>query len=87
MAIIQQRPVAPPVETDKPDIVEFASVIQSNLEDLYLVSHRHTILTEPPAANDGVAGDIKLVENTTVVPSTFHLYCKFNSGWKAVTLS
>lgn len=82
----QKRPIAPPVDGDE-KLVDFSSVVQGNLEDLYFAAHDHTAVTSLPSANDGANGDIRLVEDTSVTPSVFYLYCKFSAGWKRVLLT
>jgi hypothetical protein len=86
MGLTQPRPVAPPTEKDKETLKDYTSVVQSNLEELFLFSHTHTTVTTIPADSDGVVGDIKLVEDTSVTPSVFYIYAKFSSGWKRAVL-
>jgi hypothetical protein len=56
----QTQPVTQPLETDK-DLHDFASIIQSNLFDLWNVAHSHVVLLAAPASTDGVLGDITIV--------------------------
>ena len=83
MAEKQSKPIAPPVGADRDSLTDFSSVIQDNLSNLFRLAHRHHYRTAVPASNEGVVGDIYLVE----INSTFSLYAKFPSGWKSVALT
>lgn len=61
MAISQNRPVVPPVPTDR-SLGNFTSIVQKNLLDLHQAAHIHKIVTEAPAPNDGNIGDIYIVD-------------------------
>ncbi len=83
MAERQEQPMSPPRPEDKETLIDFSSVVQDNLTQLFQSAHNHSIRTTVPASNEGSAGDIFLVE----VSGVFSLYAKFPSGWKSVTLT
>ena len=83
---IQRREISSPDKKNKP-LSDFASSIQLNLRDLFQESHNHTPTTTIPGDLDGIPGDIRLVEDDSVIPSVFYLYARFTSGWKRTTLS
>ncbi len=71
----QKRKVTPPIPTDK-ELVDFSSIVQGSLEDLFGSAHVHVgqngVLTAAPAANEGAVGDIVIVN----VAGTVSLYFK-----------
>lgn len=75
----QKRTVAPPIDTDRESLADFASVIQSNLEDIFVLAHAHAVRTTAPEANEGNVGDIVLVN----LAGLDYLYCKVSADtWK-----
>ena len=78
MAKQQRVEVAPPLSTDK-DLLDFASVLQSNFSDLFQIAHEHQPRTTVPSESEGNPGDIVPVYQS---PS-WYLYVKVdNSTWK-----
>lgn len=78
MAKQQRQEVAPPMEQDA-QFQDFASVIQSNLVDLFQVAHDHPIRTSVPTNSDGNIGDIIVVQTG----GNYYLYCKVSADtWK-----
>jgi hypothetical protein len=83
MASEQSREVAPPSPDDK-GLSDFASVIQSNLEDLFNALPDLKGATSAPTAVDGSIRSIRVVE----VSGTWRLYIKVDATtWKYVALS
>lgn len=78
MAKQQRTAVAPPIEGDK-DLHDFASVVQSNLEDLFQVAHDHAVRTTVPASNEGAVGDMVIVYTAP----NWYIYAKVDTTtWK-----
>lgn len=82
----QRREISSPDKTNKA-LSEFASTIQLNVRELFTLGHDHTPTTTIPSDLDGNVGDLRLVEDTTTIPSTYYLYGRFSSGWKRITLA
>lgn len=76
MSIQQNKPVVPPVPTDR-SLGNFTSIIQKNLADLHQAAHVHQVVSAPPSANDGSVGDIYIVSTTT----RCFLTVKTANGW------
>ena len=74
MAKQQRTEVAPPLKNDK-ELLDFASVVQSNLADLFDVAHEHSLRTTVPTSSEGSVGDLVLV-NTN---SQWYIYAKVNT--------
>jgi hypothetical protein len=81
---MQQRTVlAPPLAGDK-ELTDFASVLQSNFDDLFQSSHNHALRNTAPSNNEGNVGDMVPVN----IVGTYYLYIKTSStAWKRVLLS
>lgn len=78
MARQQSRPIAPPIRVDQQTLLDFSSVVQDNLLDLYNVAHEHSTRTTVPLASEGVVGDMVLVFTS---PS-WYIYAKVDpSTW------
>lgn len=73
--IKQQKPISPPIETDK-KLVDYSSIIQDNLRALFQVGHIHVgsngVLTAAPASNQGSIGDIVVA----VISGSAYIYFK-----------
>ena len=79
----QARTVSPPLESDK-TLQDYTEVIQGNFRDLFQVAHVHSQQSAAPAATDGTAGDILMVQ----ISNVWYLYAKVNaSTWKRLALS
>ena len=78
MAKQQRTEVAPPLQTDK-QLLDFASVVQSNFSDLYEDAHSHTPRTTVPSAEEGSIGD----QIPVFVSPDWYLYIKVDAvTWK-----
>lgn len=77
--IKQQKPVAPPIDTDK-KLTDYSSIIQDNLRILFQFGHAHVgsngVLTAAPSKNDGSIGDIVIA----VVSGSAYIYFKTSSA-------
>lgn len=79
MARQQKRYVAPPLDTDKESLNDFASVVQDNLLDIYSIAHVHDVKDVVPTESEGNVGDIILVNLSGI----HYLYCKVDATtWK-----
>lgn len=79
MAKQQKRYVSAPITGDRESLSDFSSVVQDNLADIYDLAHTHDIRTTAPEANEGMTGDIVLVE----LSGAHYLYCKISGDtWK-----
>lgn len=78
----QKTQVSPPSKNDFDNLLkDFSAILQRNLEDLFEVSHDHSVIAAVPGVYDGNAQDILLFDNGT----NQYLYVKFPSGWKRFT--
>lgn len=88
MALSQQKPVVPPISTDR-QLVDYSSVIQDNLRTLFQAGHVHLgqngVLTAAPSSKDGNPGDIILA----VVSGVAYLYIKTDRThwWKSAAFT
>lgn len=62
---------------------DFVAVLKELFRTLYQSAHDHPIQSTAPAATDGSAGAIVIVDTGTAQS----LYVKTASGWKSVALS
>lgn len=73
--IKQQKPVVPPLESDK-KLVDHSSIVQDNMAKLFQAAHTHVgsngVLTAAPASNQGSIGDIVVA----VVSGSAYIYFK-----------
>lgn len=73
--IKQQKPISPPLETDK-KLVDYSAIMQDNLRALFQVGHAHVgangVLPAAPAKNEGSIGDIVIA----VVSGSAYIYFK-----------
>lgn len=73
--IKQQKPISPPIETDK-KLVDYSSIVQDNLRVLFQLGHAHVgsngVLTAAPTSNQGSIGDIVIA----VVSGSAYIYFK-----------
>jgi hypothetical protein len=77
LAKTQDYPLSPPSEIDREILVDFSSILQRNLEELFEEAHSHDIITADPAESSGSLKDIKLVDDGT----NKYLVIKFGDGW------
>lgn len=54
-------------------------VVQTNLEELFELSHGHSTRNTVPTEREGVVGDIVLYDDAQ---GTTRLYVKFPTGWR-----
>jgi hypothetical protein len=88
MSLSQQKPVSPPITTDR-QLVDYSSVIQDNLRTLFQAGHVHLgqngVLTAAPTAQDGNQGDIILA----VISGVAYIYIKTDRThwWKSTAFT
>jgi hypothetical protein len=77
--MMQARKVTPPISSDG-GLVDFSSIVQSNLQQLFGSAHTHVgingVLLSAPASNAGLVGDIVIVN----VLGTVSLYFKVTAS-------
>ena len=83
MAKSQLFKVSPPSDEDKEVLIEFATILQRNFEDIFDDAHSHDVMTETPQANEGTLQDIKLVDDGT----DKYLAVRYNDGWYKTDLT
>ena len=75
MSLSQTSLIVPPVVGDN-GLKNFSQVIQSSFYTLYQAAHIHRVITTDPKPNDGIVGDVYLIDGTSK-----YIAIKFSSGW------
>lgn len=69
--------VSPPTPSDRQALRDYSSIIQNNLQDLFIAAHDHLVLTEKPGKLDGAPQTVSIVDDGINV----YLVVKTKRGW------
>lgn len=77
MAKTQQKRVNPPVDSDRPLLIDYTGNIQDSFQQVFQAAHDHLVLKVNPATTDGAIQAVSIVDTGTSV----YMVVKTSRGW------
>lgn len=77
MAKSQRKPLNPPTQEDRTQLLDYTATIQYSLGDLFQAAHEHVILSADPKPTDGSLQQVSIVDTG----SSVYIVVKTNRGW------